>query len=108
MNKKILISLAIIGLTAAIAAGATTAYFTDTAESEGNTFTAGNLVYFISYPVKSFAKCKRLDRVFNGARNKPSHSKTFLSAFKIRVTRVGALAALPSNAQNQPLYNQQL
>lgn len=41
--KKILISLAIIGVVAAIGVGATVAYFSDTETSTGNTFTAGTL-----------------------------------------------------------------
>jgi len=41
--KKILISLAIIGVVAAIGIGATVAYFTDTETSTGNTFTAGTM-----------------------------------------------------------------
>jgi len=41
MNKKILISLSIIGIVAAIAVGGTIAYFSDTETSTGNTFTAG-------------------------------------------------------------------
>ncbi len=41
MNKKILISLSLIGLVAAIAIGGTIAYFSDTETSIGNTFTAG-------------------------------------------------------------------
>jgi len=43
MNKKIIISLGIIGLAAAIAIGATTAFFSDTETSTGNTFTAGSI-----------------------------------------------------------------
>jgi len=43
MNKKILISLAVICAAAAIAVGATTAFFSDTETSTGNTFTAGSL-----------------------------------------------------------------
>ena len=43
MNKKILVSLSIIGIVAAMAIGATTAYFSDTETSEGNTFTAGSI-----------------------------------------------------------------
>lgn len=39
--KRILISLSIIGAAAAIAIGATTAFFSDTETSQGNTFTAG-------------------------------------------------------------------
>lgn len=41
--KKILISLSIIAAVAAIAIGATTAYFSDTEQSTGNTFTAGTI-----------------------------------------------------------------
>ena len=43
MNKKIILSLAVIGVVAAIAVGGTVAYFTDTETSTGNTFTAGIL-----------------------------------------------------------------
>jgi len=41
MNKKILISLTVISVVAAIAIGGTIAYFSDTETSTGNTFTAG-------------------------------------------------------------------
>ncbi len=41
--KKIIFSLAIIAAIGAIVVGATTAYFSDTETSTGNTFTAGNL-----------------------------------------------------------------
>lgn len=41
MNKKIILSLSVIGLVAAIAVGGTIAYFSDTETSTGNTFTAG-------------------------------------------------------------------
>ena len=41
MTKKILISLTIIGVVAAIAVGGTIAFFSDTETSTGNTFTAG-------------------------------------------------------------------
>ncbi len=41
--KKILTSLSIIGLVAAMAIGATMAYFQDTETSAGNTFTAGTV-----------------------------------------------------------------
>ncbi len=43
MNKKILISLSVIGVVAAIAVGGTIAFFSDTETSTGNTFTAGSL-----------------------------------------------------------------
>src|SRR4030042_3662539 len=43
MNKKLLISLSVIGAVAAIAVGGTIAYFSDTETSTGNTFTAGEL-----------------------------------------------------------------
>ncbi len=41
--KKILLSLSVIGAVAAIAVGATTAYFSDTKVSAGNVFAAGKL-----------------------------------------------------------------
>ena len=43
MNKKILVSLSVIGAVAAIAVGGTIAYFSDTETSTGNTFTAGEI-----------------------------------------------------------------
>ncbi len=43
MNKRILISLSVIGIVAAIVIGGTVAYFSDTETSTGNTFTAGIL-----------------------------------------------------------------
>lgn len=43
MNKKIILSLAVIGVVAAIAVGGTVAYFSDTETSTGNTFTAGSI-----------------------------------------------------------------
>lgn len=43
MNKKILISLSLIAAVAAIVVGATTAWFSDTETSSGNTFTAGTI-----------------------------------------------------------------
>ena len=43
MSKKILISLSVIGVAAAIAIGGTVAYFSDTETSTGNTFTAGSI-----------------------------------------------------------------
>jgi len=43
MNKKLLISLSIIGVVAAIGIGATIAYFNDVETSTGNVFTAGTL-----------------------------------------------------------------
>ena len=43
MNKRILISLSTIAAVAAITIGATTAYFSNTAVSTGNTFTTGTL-----------------------------------------------------------------
>lgn len=43
MNKKIIISLSVIGAVAAIAIGGTIAYFSDVETSTGNTFTAGRL-----------------------------------------------------------------
>lgn len=47
--KKVLISLAAIGVVAAIAVGATVAYFSDTETSTGNTFTAGSIDLKVDY-----------------------------------------------------------
>ncbi|MDD5433732.1 MAG: SipW-dependent-type signal peptide-containing protein [Candidatus Pacebacteria bacterium] len=43
MNKKLIVSLSIIGVVAALAIGGTIAYFNDTETSTGNIFTAGSL-----------------------------------------------------------------
>ncbi len=43
MNKKIIISLSVIGVVAAIAIGGTIAYFNDTETSTGNVFVAGSI-----------------------------------------------------------------
>lgn len=43
MNKKIIVSLSVIGLVAAIAIGGTIAYFSDTETSAGNLFAAGSI-----------------------------------------------------------------
>jgi len=43
MNKRIIISLSVIGLVAAIAIGGTIAYFSDTETSTGNLFAAGSI-----------------------------------------------------------------
>lgn len=43
MNKRILLSIMVIAITATMIAGATTAYFSDVETSNGNTFTAGKL-----------------------------------------------------------------
>ena len=59
--KKILISLAIIAAISAILVGATTAFFSDTETSTGNTFTAGaidlkidNTSYAIDYTIPNY------------------------------------------------------
>lgn len=43
VNKKVLMSVLILGLAATVAGGETWAYFTDTATSQDNQFTAGTL-----------------------------------------------------------------
>ena len=43
MNKKLIVSLAIMAIAGAAAIGGTMAYFSDTETSKGNTFTAGSL-----------------------------------------------------------------
>lgn len=59
--KKITISFALIGLAAVAAVGATTAFFSDTETSSGNTFTAGaidltidNASYAVDYTIPNF------------------------------------------------------
>ena len=41
--KKIILSLSVIAVAAAVVVGATTAFFSDTETSTGNTFTAGSI-----------------------------------------------------------------
>lgn len=59
--KKIIISLAMIAAVGAIVVGATTAYFSDTETSSGNTFTAGSIDMKVdskcSSNVKSNSNC---------------------------------------------------
>jgi len=43
MNKKIILSLSVIGIVAAIAIGGTVAFFSDTETSAGNILVAGSL-----------------------------------------------------------------
>jgi len=50
MTKKILISLSVISLVAAIVIGGTWAYFTDTEKSVGNTFSSGTMDFRIARP----------------------------------------------------------
>jgi len=50
MSKKILISLSIIGVVAAIVIGATLAYFNDVETSSGNAFSAGSLDLQVVFP----------------------------------------------------------
>jgi len=85
--KKIILSLAIIGIISAIAIGATTAYFSNTAVSTGNTFTAGTLYLEVGE-----------DRVV-GFSNTPNHLLTLSNMapgvqsqdFIIRVRNTGTL-----------------
>ena len=49
MNKKIIVSLAIVAAVAAIAVGGTVAFFSDTETSTGNTFTAGSIDLKVDY-----------------------------------------------------------
>ena len=54
MNKKILISLSIIGIVGAIAIGATIAYFSDTETSAGNIFVAGAMDLKVDHKFASY------------------------------------------------------
>lgn len=54
MNKKILVSLSIIGVVAAMAIGGTIAYFNDTETSTGNIFIAGSLDLKIDHTMQTY------------------------------------------------------
>ncbi|MHA1355439.1 MAG: TasA family protein [Candidatus Heimdallarchaeota archaeon] len=54
MNKKILISLTVIGVVAAIAIGGTIAYFNDTETSAGNIFVAGSIDLKVDHKYASY------------------------------------------------------
>jgi len=60
MNKKLIISLSIIGLVAVVAIGATIAYYNDTETSTGNIFTAGTLDLKVDHVKETYndADCK--------------------------------------------------
>jgi spore coat-associated protein N len=72
MNKKILVSLSVIGAVAAIAIGGTIAYFSDTETSTGNTFTAGTLDLI----VKANGQDINGGAIFNPSDVKPGDSGT--------------------------------
>ena len=87
MNKKILISLSVIGVVAAIAIGGTIAFFSDTETSTGNTFTAGSLDLLVdshcTYNSQTSDQCgtwelknlvPNVDKFFNFADVKPGDS----------------------------------
>ena len=46
--NKIILSLSMIAMAAAVIVGGTMAYFSDTAKSEGNTFTTGNMDIYVN------------------------------------------------------------
>ena len=54
MNKKIVISLCVIGVVAAIAIGGTIAYFNDTETSAGNIFVAGSLDLKVDHIMQTY------------------------------------------------------
>jgi len=60
MSKKILISLSVIGIVAAIAIGGTIAYFNDTETSTGNIFVAGSIDLKVDHLKQTYngADCK--------------------------------------------------
>ena len=63
--KKILLSILTIGLVASVAFGATRAFFSDTATSTGNTFSAGTMDFRIARPGETN------HRIFNVSDLKP-------------------------------------
>lgn len=54
MNKKLIISLSIIGVVAVVAIGGTIAYFNDTETSSGNIFTAGTLDLKVDHTLATY------------------------------------------------------
>lgn len=54
MNKKVIVSLAVIGIVAAVAIGATIAYFSDTETSANNIFTAGTIDLSIDHKYQTY------------------------------------------------------
>ncbi len=60
MNKKLIISLGLIGVVAAIAIGGTIAYFNDTETSSNNIFVAGDLDLKVDHLLQTYngADCK--------------------------------------------------
>jgi predicted ribosomally synthesized peptide with SipW-like signal peptide len=54
MNKRLIISLSVIGVVAAIAIGGTIAYFNDTETSSGNIFVAGGLDLKVDHVFQSY------------------------------------------------------
>ncbi|MCX6737609.1 MAG: SipW-dependent-type signal peptide-containing protein [Candidatus Parcubacteria bacterium] len=63
MNKRILISLSVIGIVAAFAIGGTVAYFSDTETSAGNILVAGSLDLKVDHTKQTYngADCKTCD-----------------------------------------------
>ena len=54
MNKKIIVSIGVIGVAAAAVIGGTIAYFNDTETSTGNIFTAGNINLKVDHYFQSY------------------------------------------------------
>jgi len=54
MNKKVIVSLAVIGIVAAVAIGATIAYFSDTATSANNMFVAGTIDLTVDHRYQTY------------------------------------------------------
>ncbi|HQI74694.1 MAG TPA: TasA family protein [Candidatus Pacearchaeota archaeon] len=54
MNKKVIVSLAVIGIVAAVAIGATIAYFSDTETSANNIFTAGTIDLTVDHKYQTY------------------------------------------------------
>ncbi|MCX6761202.1 MAG: TasA family protein [Candidatus Nealsonbacteria bacterium] len=89
MNKKLIISLSIIGVVAAVAIGGTIAYFNDTETSAGNIFTAGSIDL----------KVDHLKQTYNGV-DCETCSVDVYSSIATRVVAASAGAAFPAVPYN--------
>jgi spore coat-associated protein N len=78
MNKKLIISLSVIGAVAAIAVGGTIAYFSDTETSTGNSFAAGTLNLALTDASENGTESETNTWVFSNIKPTDSDSATLV------------------------------
>jgi predicted ribosomally synthesized peptide with SipW-like signal peptide len=119
MNKKILISLCVIGAVAAIAVGGTIAFFSDTETSTGNTFTAGAIDLSLGSSFTSASNGNSAFALDPNNNGKALYNFTDLKpgdmgggSFNLQVTSNDAyvcakslITATPENVRNYPELN---